>query len=210
MGYVLVCAYLFPFGSDIGIPGIFHWCGGLLIIPATCCCRQIIRPWQRQVVWGVCLSIAFSMLYKMGMEAKGESASRLSATTVALPGSLNVMTDTERAARYRNEVARICEYGHDNPLLLIGNQASELYYATGKLPFTGNTQMGTFMGAALIERLDMRYKFYRQLPLIAFIMRGHDTDDVPEFRHALLPWMMSHNYHLVYEDQDIEIFTAKK
>ena len=207
--YVLCCAYLFPFGSDIGIPGIFHWCAGLLIIPAACCYSRIVNIWQKHVVSTLCVAITLLMIYKMGVVANGEESPRTETTTIALLGTLNVMTDSERAARYQNEVARIKSYGEGNPLLLIGNQASELYYATGKLPFTGNTQMGTFMGESLHKRLDMQYAFYKRLPLIAYIRRGHGTADMPAFRQALSPWMHIHHYKLVYEDDDIELFKSE-
>jgi hypothetical protein len=209
VSYVLICAYLFPFGSDIGIPGIFHWCAGLLILPTACCYRKLFSTWQKNVVCALCVAISLLMLYKMGSAAQGEEHSRLHTTTIALPGTLNVMTDSERAERYRNEVSRIQQYGKNNPWLLIGNQASELYYATGKLPFTGNTQMGTFMGSELIERLDRQAADYRRLPLIVYIKRGHDTDDMPDFRRDLEPWMQKHHYTPVYEDDDLTIFTTQ-
>ena len=205
--YVLSCAYLFPFGSDIGIPGIFHWCAGLLIIPAACCYCRLVSTWQKNVVCALCMTIALLMMYKMVVVTNGEEYPRTELTTIALPGTL--MTDRECAARYQNEVARIKEYGEANPLLLIGNQASELYYATGKLPFTGNTQMGTFMGESLLKRLDIQHAFYERLPLIAYIKRGHDTDDMPAFRQTLLPWMQLHHYKRVYEDDDIELFKSE-
>ena len=207
VSYVLICAYLFPFGSDIGIPGIFHWCAGLLIMPTACCYRKLISNWQKNVVCALSVVIALLMVYKMGSTAQGEEHSRLHTTTMALPGTLNVMTDSERAERYRNEVSRIQQYGQDNPWLLIANQASELYYATGKLPFTGNTQMGTFMGEELIERLDRQQADYGKCPLIVYIKRGHDTDDVPDFRRDLEPWMQKHHYRPVYEDDDLQLFT---
>ena len=175
------------------------------------------------MVCALAVVIALLMVYKMVVAANGESESRLATTTIALPGTLNVMTDSERAERYRNEVSRIQQYGQDNPYrnevsriqqygqdnpwLLIANQASELYYATGKLPFTGNTQMGTFMGEELIERLDRQQADYGKCPLIVYIKRGHDTDDVPDFRRDLEPWMQKHHYRPVYEDDDLQIFT---
>ena len=210
MFYALACAYLSPFGSDIGIPGIFHWCGGLLIIPTACCYQKLSCQWQRNVIGLLGLLIALSMVYKMGIKAYGEELPRIKTCVQALPNTLNTMTDTERAARYRNEVARIIQYGEDHDLLLIANQASELYYATGKLPFTGNTQMGTFMGKSLVQRLNRQTNYYTQLPLIAIIKHGHYTDDMEEFRHTLYPWMVQHNYQSVYSDDDIELFTANK
>lgn len=208
--YALACAYLFPFGSDIGIPGIFHWCGGLLLIPAACCYQRLTSQWQRLVATLLGLVIAGNMIYKMGATAYGEDLPRSETFTTALPGTLNTMTDAQRAQRYRNEVARIRQAAGDNPLLLIANQASELYYATGMLPFTGNTQMGAFMGDALAPRLDTQQAYYHRLPLIAFIRRGHYTDDMWEFREALVPWMRQKGYRRVYRDDDVELFSADK
>ena len=207
--YALACAYLFPFGSDIGIPGIFHWCGGLLIIPAACCYKKLTSQWQRTVTGLLGLAIALNMLYKMGVSAYGEDYSRIKTFTQALPGTLNTLTDADRAERYRNEVARIRQYAADNNLLLVANQASEIYYATGLLPFTGNTQMGTYMGETLIKRLDRQHACYNRLPLIAFIKRGHYTDDMEEFRQVLRPWMTKQGYQSVYSDDDLELFTTK-
>jgi hypothetical protein len=130
---------------------------------------------------------------------------------VALPGTLNTMTDSERAQSYRNEVARIRQAAGDNPLLLIGNQASELYYATGLLPFTGNTQVAAFLGDDLTERLDRQLAYYRRLPLIAFIERSHEPEpeDAEEFRELVKPWMEQHGYRLAYEDKDIKLYKAE-
>lgn len=207
--YALACAYLFPFGSDIGIPGIFHWCGGLLIVPAAYCYKKLTSQWQRTVTGLLGLAVALNMVYKMGATAYGEDYPRSETFTQALSGTLNTMTDADRAVRYRNEVARIRQYAAGNNLLLIANQASELYYATGLLPFTGNTQMGTYMGETLVQRLDSQHERYGRLPLIAFIKRGHDTDDMDEFRQTLHPWMVRQGYHTVYDDDDIELFVTE-
>ena len=63
--YALACAYLFPFGSGVDIPGNFHWCGGLLIIPAACCYKKLTSKWQRNVTVVLVLVIALNMIYKM-------------------------------------------------------------------------------------------------------------------------------------------------
>ena len=205
--YALACAYLFPLGSTAGIPSLLHWCAGLLIIPAATCFRRLASQWQRTVICLLALVIAATMVYKMGVYAYGESEPRTSTFTPALPGTLNTLTDSERAQRYRNEVARIMEYGRGNDLLLIANQASELYYATGKLPFLGNTQTGAYTEDALTARLDDQLNFYGgRLPLIVFINRGHDSDDMAQFRKYLFPWMDSHRYTPVYHDDDISIY----
>jgi hypothetical protein len=210
--YALACAYLFPFGSGSSIPGVFHWCGGLLIIPAACCYLRLGSQWQRTVTSLVGLCIAVNMVYRMGSKAYGEEHSRLTTTEVALPGTLNTMTQKERAVSYRNVVARIREYAGDGKLLLLGNQASELYYATGMLPFTGNTQVAAFLGDELTARLDRQEAYYGQLPLIALLKHGYETepDDSEEFRVLVKPWMEKHDYRMVYEDEDIEIYGAAR
>ncbi|MBQ8487346.1 MAG: glycosyltransferase family 39 protein [Prevotella sp.] len=204
--YALTCAYLFPFGSSASIASIFHWCGGLLIIPAACCYERFTSQWRRHVIGLLMLAIGLTMLYKMCVVTRGEDQPRTKTFTQALSGTLNTMTDTEQAMRYRNEVARICEVAGDNPLLLIANQASELYYATGKLPFTGNTQIGAFTGNKLTDRLDQQLAYYKRQPLIAFIRRGHDSDDMEAFRQTLRPWMTQQGYQSVYSDDDMELF----
>ena len=208
--YAAACAYLFPFGSDIGIPGIFHWCAGLFFIPAATCYQLLKESWKRQMVWGISLSIALCMLYKMSNAAYGEEKPRYKTTTMAISGTLNVMTTEERARLYQNEVARIREYAAGDSLLLIANQASELYYATGMLPFTGNTQMGSYIGETLASQLDRQVERHGRFPLVVFIHRSHFTDDMEEFRQSLRPWMKRHHYQTVYADADIELYKPNK
>ena len=64
--YPLLCAYLFPLGSDDGISATFLWCGGLLIIPTACCYSRLVSKWQRNVVCALCLTIGVLMVYRMG------------------------------------------------------------------------------------------------------------------------------------------------
>jgi hypothetical protein len=148
------------------------------------------------------------MIYKMCIAAHGEESPRVKTFTMALPGTLNAMTDSDRAQRYRNEVGRILEYADDNPLLLIANQASELYYATGLLPFMGHTELDAFKEDAIGRRLEQQITIWNRLPLVVFIQRGHDSNDMEAFRQELLPWMRKHGYQLVYGDPDIELFKA--
>ena len=198
--YALACAYLFPFGSDIGIPGIFHWCGGLLIIPVASCYPLLKYNWQRQTLWVFSLAIAVCMLFKMLSSAYGERESRFQTTKVALEGTLNV----------QKEVACIKQYAVDNSLLLIGNQASELYYATGMLPFTGNTQMEVYRGEALSRRLESQFAAYGSLPLVVLIKQGHETHDMNDFQQELKEWMKRHPYQCVYDDVDLSIYKPYK
>ena len=206
--YALACAYLFPFGSGVAISSVFQWCGGLLIIPAACCYSRLTSQWQRTVTALLVLVIGVNMIYKMCIAAHGEESPRVKTFTMALPGTLNAMTDSDRAQRYRNEVGRILEYADDNPLLLIANQASELYYATGLLPFMGHTELDAFKEDAIGRRLEQQITIWNRLPLVVFIQRGHDSNDMEAFRQELLPWMRKHGYQLVYGDPDIELFKA--
>ena len=204
--YPLLCAYLFPLGSDDGISATFLWCAGLLIIPAACCYLRLGSRWQRNVVCALCLTIGVLMVYRMGRKAKGEDCLRTETTVVAIPGSLNVMTSPERAKRYQNEVARIKQHSEGNPLLVIANQAAELYYATEKLPFTGSTQLATFTNEKLTKRLERQYAHYQQLPLVVYLEHDGNVKGTEKFRETLESWMRRHNYQLAYKDKDMEIY----
>lgn len=206
--YALLCAYLFPIGSDAGIPGIVQRCGALLIIPAACCYLRLVGAWKRNAVVALCVCISVLMMYRMDSSANGKSASRMDDNTIAVPGTLNVLVDEGRAMRYRNAVARIQQHSDDNPLLLIANQASELYYATGKLPFTGNTQMDAFVDEDLPAQMDRQHDRYKRLPVIAFLKHDADTEKVKVYRQTLKPWMEHFHYQAVYDDADIQLFKA--
>ena len=204
--YPLLCAYLFPLGSGDGISATFLWCGGLLIIPAACCYSRLGSRWQRNVVCALCLTIGVLMVYRMGRKAMGENSQRTKTTVMAIPGSLNVMTSPERAKRYQNEVARIRQYSEGNPLLVIANQAAELYYATEMLPFTGSTQLTTFANEKLTKQLERQHAYYQQLPIVVYLDRNGNTKGMEDFRKILRPWMECHNYQLAYKDADMEIY----
>ncbi len=212
--YALVAAYVLPLGSDTGIESIFNKSGGLLIVPAACCWQWLRGRWQRQVTGWLCVFVCIGMLTKTMKRAYGEIYGRLDTTTVALPGTLNVMVHEEKAARYQNVVARVAEYGEGYPCLFVGNQMAELYYATGKWPFTGNTMLNSFKGEKLIHRLDERVAKYGLLPLIVYVRYGKEAEDqhisdAQEARATITPWMEMHHYRCVYKDGDVEIFIPK-
>lgn len=207
--YAAGCTYLFPFGSDIGIPGIFHWCAGMMIIPAAVSMRLPELVPHRYILRCTYAFVAAFMLFKMGVHAHGEPLTRPYSTAMPQAEKLNALTDQERARYYRNVIAQIDRYTADNPLLLIGNQASELFYATETLPFTGNTQMGTFTGSSLFRRLEMQQAYHRRLPVVVYL-NGHYDPDVPAYRHDVTEWMQKHQYQKVYEDADLQIFKTKK
>ena len=208
LAYVLVAACLFPIGSDIGAQGMFHWYGGLLVIPAACCVMQPQTvKYHRYISW-LYVFVAIGLISKMWVPY-GEERPRTELTSRALDQLLNVCTTNERACSYQNIVRRINQYDTANPYLLIGNQASELYYATNRIPFTGNTQMETFVGTSLMRQLDNQQRRYASLPLVAFIKRGHDDPAPDNYQETLYPWLKSHHYEKVYEDEDLILFTSK-
>ena len=209
--YALVAAYVLPLGSDTGIESIFNKSGVLLIVPAACCWQWLGGKWQRQMTGWLCIFVCIGMLKKTMKRAYGENYGRLDTTTVALPGTLNVMVHEEKATRYQNVVARVAEFGEQYPCMFVGNQMAELYYATGKWPFTGNTMLNSFKGEKLIKRLDKRAEHYGQLPLVVYVRYGKKTEkqhisDAEEARTAIAPWMERHQYRSVYKDDDMEIF----
>ena len=89
----------------------------------------------------------------------------------------------------------------------MGNQASEYYYATGLLPFLGNTQMGTYTGNTMLKRLDRQYGIYGQLPVIVFLTQDLNmVDGADSVQAALTRWMKGHAYRKVYSDNYMEIY----
>lgn len=210
--YALACAFLFPFGSGSSIPSVFHWCGGLLIIPAACCFQQLGSPWQRKVTRLLCLCIAITMIFKMVNHAYGERRSRMSTTVMALPGTLNTLTSPEHAERYRHEVSTIKKYAAPGDLLLIANQVSELYYATETLPFTGSTNLVTYMEDDLTERLNKQVERLEGMPVIVYLYRqleGKEAEETADVRRVLEQWMSEHDYRKVHEDDDVKVFCSR-
>lgn len=208
-GYAIGCAYLFPFGSDIGIQGIFNRCGGLLVVPAVCCWQWLKGGWMRQTAGAVCISVCVAMVVRTADRPYGERCPRWETTEVALPGTINVMTDHERALRYQHIVDCIAKHDGGNPLLLVGNQAAELYYATHKLPFSGNTLITAYNGKALARQLDRQHAHYGGLPVVAFLRYEADDPRTAQFRRDVQPWMEKHGYRQTFRDEYMELYTAE-
>lgn len=206
--FVLIGAYIVPFGSDIGIAGIYHWMGGLLIIPATVGFCHLCHTLRRgTLVFSVCIVLV--MLWKALSFAYGEQTPRWSCTKRIGNSVLNTFTSHEKADDYRHIIPKIRQYTSDNRWLVIGNQSSELFYATEALPFLGNTQLGTFTGDDLLRRLDMQLEKYGQEPIVVFLEKeGYVFDEAKEVQATLTKWMHSHNYKTVHKDECMTIFQS--
>lgn len=209
IGYVVLAASLFPLGSDIGVPGVFHWYAGLLLIPAACCIGQY-GAMRRPALNYLFAFIFIAQFCKAAYKPYGEHQPRYAMTQQAVCGTLNAWTTPERASQYRHIVECIGKYETDHPYLLIGNQASELYYATQRLPFTSNTQMETYVGERLYAVLDRQQRRYGRLPLVVFLKRGHDIPSPDDYQASLHPWLQAYHYSVVYEDDDLKLMSTNK
>ena len=206
--YALFAAYVVPLGSDTGIESIFNKCGAMLLtIPAMATAQWISEKWKRILAGALCFFICVGLIVRMGKSATGEHCSRLEATTMILPPTLNVMSGHDKAMCYRNVVRRVSELGEPYPMMILANQAAELYYATGKIPFTGNTMIGAYQGTALLSQLDRRLIQYHQPPMVVYVRQDENRDIVKNFRETLEIWMQRLGYSLSYKDEDVRIYT---
>lgn len=210
LGYVILAASLFPLGSDMGVPGVYHWYGALMVVPAACCVAQSSWEGYRPVLWYLYGFVFIALVGKTILKPYGEQQPRYMLTEQALDGKLNVWTAPDRARQYQHIVACIEKYNTDNPYMLIGNQASELYYATNRLPFTSNTQMETFTGDRLFAILDKQQRRHGRLPLVVFLKRGHEKPSPDDYQTSLYPWLQTQHYEVVYEDEDLKLFSTNK
>ena len=204
--FVMASAYIFPFGSDIGIPGIFHWTAGLLIIPAVLGVQQISITLRKAVL--VCvLCVSAVMLWKTFIKPYGEKAPRWQCTERVQNSLLNTYTFPAKVAEYQHIISVLRSQTIDNRWLVIGNQASELFYATETLPFLGNTQMGTFMGDVLFRRLDTQMEKYHQQPVIAFLNTEEFVfNEAREMQAQLLQWLKRNHYKKTHDDEYLTIY----
>lgn len=204
--FVLLATYLYPCGNDSGIVNIYHWTAALLIIPAvvgTYHTSGILR----KGVFIYSLYIAAVMLWRASIYPYGESSPRWECTEKVEASVLNTYTSSEKADDYRHIIIAIQENTGNNPWLLIGNQASELYYATGKLPYLGQTQQKTYMGEMLLNRLRHQQETYQQLPAIVILKKEHFFADEDEaVQNTLRQWMDSHHYQVVLDDDYLTVY----
>lgn len=207
--FAMTGAYVVPFGSDIGIAGIFHWMGALLIVPAAVGVCRVSHSLRRgAVVFSAC--IALVMLGKALSFAYGEQSPRWTCTERIGNSVLNTFTSPEKADDYRQVISTIRQFTADNPWLVMGNQASELFYATETLPFLGNTQLGTFTGNDLLRQLDLQLEKYGQKPVVVFLEKEEFVfDEAEDVQATLTAWMQAHNYQTVHKDEYITVFQSR-
>ena len=205
--FVMAGAYIFPFGSDIGIAGIYHWIGGLLIIPAAIGVGRV-APVVRKEITICCLCIVAVMLWKTMYRPYGEQAPRWQCTAQVGEGLLNAFTSPDKAEDYRHVIEGIRRQTTENKWLVVGNQASEIYYATETIPFLGNTQLGVYSGADLMKRLDRQVEAYHQFPVIVFLKKKHFVfDSAEEVQSRLRKWVETQHYEVAIDDAFLTVFT---
>ena len=101
-------------------------------------------------------------------------------------------------------------WGKFKPWLVIGNQVSGLYYASGKLPFLGTTQLKYYQDNSLIERLDHQTAMFGRKPAILFLKKEHfASDEATETQALLLQWMEANGYRAVVDDDHLTLYKTK-
>ena len=93
-----------------------------------------------------------------------------------------------------------------NNYMVLGNQFSELYFATKTLPFLGHTQTVIYQGKALEKCLDNKLAQFGEYPLVVFINGSKPYDYEVRNKVILRKWMRKHGYKLASNDKYITIF----
>lgn len=187
-----LAALLFPLGSDMGIAPAFHWTTGLLVLPAMTAIRLLPseeKALRRGVAAGIAV-LAVCAVAKFAAHCYGEDNLRTCDTALIQPHRLNVFTTPERAADYQR-LLQLIEDHRTSPdqALLLGGQASELFYAADMLPYIGMTQMGQYTGDALRERLDQQWAHFPVPPLVLILHHPeHEDDMIRESQHIIRQW----------------------
>ena len=185
---------------------------GLLVFPACCALSHFSTSpnritAKRQTVYGLAVeSIAIICgiaFVKTMQHSYGTKDSRI-AQTYLVSSRLNVYDTEARAQLYQRAIKAVEQYSNDNPFLVLANHQTQLYYATGKIPFLGNTETHTYMGQALLDRLDNRVSYYGRYPVIAFI--EGIGEQKTETQHILKAYMQHHQYQLSHSEDGIQIY----
>ena len=204
--YLTVATMVFPFGSDIGIQGIFHWCAGLLVLPSAWCASRLSIPLLYPALRSTICCVAISALARTGINVYGEDEPRWQCTHQVQADRLNVYMGKGKADVYRKTIAAINEHVGDNRLLFCTNQASELYYATKTLPYEGHVQPIIYTGEKLFWRLDERLEHFGSYPLILFLRQSSESPETSQIQSDTHIWMKKHQYRLVYDDGVTELY----
>lgn len=207
-GFALLAAYAVPFGTGSSIASIYHWTAALLIIPASLGTYHISHILRKGVL--ICtVYIAGIMLWKALSYPYGETAMRWECTEQVGNSNLNTFTTPQNADDYRHILTAIRQHTADNKWLVVGNQASELYYATETLPYLGSTQQETFTDEELASRLDKQAARLKQLPVVVFLKK-EQFDSEENVQLVLRQWMEKHNYQTVLDDNYLTIYCSKR
>lgn len=204
--YLTAATVVFPIGSDIGFQGIFHWCVGLLVFPSTWAATKLYSfRLERALLIATCC-IILCALSRTIITVYGEDALRWECNEQIQANRLNVFVEQRKAKKYKRAIKAINDNVDEKRLLFITNQAAELYYATRTRPFEGHVQPVIYKGNKLFKRLDERAKHYGQFPLIMFMKQEHPSPETPEVQRDTRLWMRRHNYRMVYDDGELQLF----
>lgn len=206
--FLLIATFCFPMGSDIGIQGIFNWCAGLLIFPAVYYSKFLKGNTLTEASKVIYISCAICSFSKMTHKAYNESTSRIHCLSMIQPSRLNVMTEEEKAVKYQKAIAAIDKYVQANQPLLLATQASELYYATHKMPYLGHVQTVIYQGKLLERRMEERLHHFGHFPLIATLNISKEPHEIANEK-ILKAWMGKFHYKQVYKDDYITIYNKK-
>lgn len=207
--YLLLAVLVYPLGSDIGIQGVFHWNAGLLIFPATYCLYSMKSENLRKAVFTAYICVALCCMVRVMLFVYDDIGWRANCLARIHSPRLNVLTSEKTAYHYNLAIPAIETHLTENRLLFIANQASELYYATNSLPFTGHVQTIIYTGDRLIDRLNDRLRYFHDYPLIVFLAQDNPSTEVPEVQATTLKWMGKHDYRLVYDDGFTRLYKNK-
>ena len=203
--FLLVATFCMPMGSDIGIQSIFNWCAGLLIFPAVYYSKFLKESILLKTIKVTYLSCAICAICKLSYRAYGESAARVHCFSMIQPSRLNVLTEKDKAYKYQRAISAIQKYSIANQTLLLSTQASELYYATNKMPYLGHVQTIIYQGKRLEQRMDERLAHFRTFPLIATLNITKKPHEIANEK-LLTAWMEKYHYQQVYKDNYISIY----
>lgn len=207
--FVVLGTYILPFGTGSSIASIYHWTGALLIIPAAASLCHVSHILRRGAL--ICsIYIACVMLWKALSFPYGEQQPRWLCTEQTGDAQLNTYTTAEEAAEYRHILPVIRQYTSQNPWLLMGNQASEVYYATESLPYLGTTLLDTFTGQDLLDRLDSQQQQYQRLPVVVYLKKSRFAEEEAAEVHPLLQqWMDTRHYSIAHDDDLLTVFLPR-
>lgn len=204
--FLLIATIVYPFGSDIGAQGVFHWCAGLLIFPAIWATSQIITKENRFPLIVAYISVLLCTICRTTFYVYGENSNRFACTEQIQSERLNIFTTHEKAKQYEKTIKAINQHLGEKRLLFVTNQASELYYATHSLPYEGHVQPVIYLGEKLVSRLDERLQHFNNYPLIAMLNQDTPSAETPEVQKITTSWMLKHNYQLVYDDGYLKLY----